>query len=89
VILQSGRIRTWEIQGVKQKSEEILADEKSDGASDPMAISSEGHLAQYQDFINAVHENREPLVNGIEGRKSLEIVMAIYRSSREGKPIHL
>jgi UDP-N-acetyl-2-amino-2-deoxyglucuronate dehydrogenase len=89
VILQSGRIKTWEIQGVKQKSEEIFADEKSDGASDPMAISIEGHLAQYQDFINAVHENREPLVNGIEGRKSLEIVTAIYRSSREGKPIHL
>lgn len=89
VILEGGRIKTWEIQGVKQKPEELLTDEKTGGASDPMAISIEGHLAQYQDFVDAIHENREPLVNGIEGRKSLEIVLAIYRSSREGKPIHL
>jgi UDP-N-acetyl-2-amino-2-deoxyglucuronate dehydrogenase len=89
VILEGGRIKTWKIEGVKQKPEELLADEKSGGASDSMAISIEGYLAQYRDFIDAIENDHEPLVNGIEGRKSLEIVLAIYRSSRERKIIEL
>ena len=41
-----------------------------------------GHHAVVQDFIEAVDTGREPLVNGIEGRKSLEIVLAIYHSAK-------
>ncbi len=87
VILEGGKIKSWEIQGMKHKRKDFTADEKSGGASDPMAISIDGHLAQYRDFIDAIHKNREPLVDGIEGRKALEIVLAIYRSSREGKAV--
>jgi UDP-N-acetyl-2-amino-2-deoxyglucuronate dehydrogenase len=89
VILEGGSIKTWEIQGVKPKPKKLLADKKSGRASDPIAISIEGHLAQYRDFIDAIENDREPLVNGIEGRKSLEIVLAIYRSSNEGKSVQL
>ena len=89
VILEGGKIKTWEIERVKQQPENFLTDEKSGGASDPMAISIEGHLAQYRDFVNAIHEDREPLVNGIEGRKALEIVLAIYQSSKEGRAVQL
>ncbi len=46
-------------------------------------------MAQYQDMIDAIRKNREPMVNGIEGRKALEIVLAIYRSSKEGQIIML
>ena len=88
IILEGGKIKTWEMQGVKQELEELLTNEKSGGASDPMAISIDGHLAQYRDFIDAIENDREPMVNGIEGRKSLEIVRAIYQSSREGITIH-
>jgi len=89
VILEGGKIKTWEIQGAKQQPEELMVDDKSGGASDPMAISIEGHLAQYRDFVDALENDREPLVNGIEGRKSLEIVQAIYQSSQENKTVHL
>jgi UDP-N-acetyl-2-amino-2-deoxyglucuronate dehydrogenase len=89
IVLESSRIKTWKIEGIEDGKEEDSENAKTGGASDPMAISIEGHLAQYQDFIDAIHEDREPLVNGIEGRKALEIVLAIYRSSREGKPIYL
>lgn len=41
----------------------------------------EAHIRQYRDFLEAITENREPAVNGEEGRKSLELVSAIYRSS--------
>jgi len=89
VILEVGRIKTWEIKGAQQQPEELMVDDKSGGASDPTAISIEGHLAQYRDFVDAIQNDREPMVNGFEGRKALEIVLAIYRSSRKGKMIQL
>lgn len=52
------------------------------GASDPRGIGHEGHRAQLADFLQAIDAGRAPLVNGREGRKSVEIVRAIYRSAR-------
>lgn len=42
------------------------------------------HRLQDEDFINAVLENREPLIPGREGRVAVEIFTAIYRSQRDG-----
>jgi UDP-N-acetyl-2-amino-2-deoxyglucuronate dehydrogenase len=47
------------------------------------------HKRQIEDFILAVREDRDPLVNGHEGRKPLEIVLAVYESARTGKTIKL
>ncbi len=45
------------------------------------------HYLQIAEFIDAVLENREPAVNGEEGRKAVEIFEAIYRSHRTGSKI--
>lgn len=42
-----------------------------------------GHAAVYADLINALKENREPIINGEEGKKSLDIVLGIYQSMKE------
>ncbi|RKY83076.1 gfo/Idh/MocA family oxidoreductase, partial [candidate division KSB1 bacterium] len=42
-----------------------------------------------EDMIGALRENREPLINGSEGRKSLELVKAIYESDRTEKVMKL
>ncbi|NQU80230.1 MAG: Gfo/Idh/MocA family oxidoreductase [Bacteroidetes bacterium] len=42
---------------------------------------------QIQDFIDALNENRDPSVTGEEGRKTVEIFTAIYRSTRDNIPI--
>lgn len=42
---------------------------------------------QIADFLGAVAEGREPLVTGEDGRKTVEIFTAIYRSQKSGKPI--
>jgi predicted dehydrogenase len=49
----------------------------------------EFHALQIQDFLQALLEKRQPAVTGAEGRKSLEIILAIYESSRTGRPIPL
>jgi UDP-N-acetyl-2-amino-2-deoxyglucuronate dehydrogenase len=45
------------------------------------------HRLQIQDFLQAILEGREPLVPGEEGRKTVEIFTAIYRSQRDRRPV--
>ncbi|MGQ0637496.1 MAG: Gfo/Idh/MocA family protein [Planctomycetaceae bacterium] len=59
------------------------------GANDPKAISHAGHRAQLKDFLHAVQTGGRPLVDGGEGRKSVEIILAIYQSAMTGKSIAL
>ncbi len=47
------------------------------------------HTLQIQDFLQAVLDGREPAVTGAEARKSLELILAIYQSSRTGQPVRL
>jgi predicted dehydrogenase len=47
------------------------------------------HTMQIEDFVRAVRAGREPAVTGREAVKSLEIVQAIYESSRTGAPVSL
>ncbi len=63
--------------------------EVSSGASRPMDISAAGHIALYHDFVSALAEGRSPLIDGAEGRRSVELVEAIYRSARTGAPVDL
>lgn len=45
------------------------------------------HQVQLQDFVDAVEYNRSPLVTGEDGKRSAELMEAIYRSSRTGRPV--
>jgi predicted dehydrogenase len=49
----------------------------------------EYHALQIQEFLQAIHADRQPAVTGAEGRKALEIILAIYESSRTGQPVSL
>jgi UDP-N-acetyl-2-amino-2-deoxyglucuronate dehydrogenase len=42
---------------------------------------------QQRDFIRSVIEQRKPLVSGHDGRRTVELFNAIYRSSRERQPV--
>lgn len=59
------------------------------GASDPTAISYQGHLDQFTDFVNCINNGTAPAVDGYEGRKSVEIILAIYQSSWTGQRVSL
>ena len=53
------------------------------GAS-PTGIGTLGHTLIVQDFVAAIREGREPLVDGVEGRRSLALVLAIYEAADLG-----
>ncbi|HEY8460750.1 MAG TPA: Gfo/Idh/MocA family oxidoreductase, partial [Blastocatellia bacterium] len=59
----------------------------TDGSSNPAAISNEGHRLQIEDMMRAVIEDRPPMIDGREGRKSLELVIGLYNSAVSGQPV--
>ena len=50
-------------------------------------IMTHYHKLQVRDFLCSILEDREPAVNGREGRKHVEMFTAIYRSQRDGRPV--
>jgi predicted dehydrogenase len=61
----------------------------SGGASNPAAISHVGHARQLTDFVEAITSGRRPRVDGREGRRAVELILAIYRSAAEGRTVEL
>ena len=57
------------------------------GSSDPMAISFQNHLLQYQDFLAALDSGRPPAIDGREGIRAVELVEAFYASAKSGGPV--
>lgn len=59
------------------------------------AVESQGkgfpsfHALQIQEWLQSILADRDPAVTGEEARKSLEIILAIYHSSRTGDPVKL
>lgn len=66
------------------------AGEKGAGAADPAAISFIGHQKNFEDAVRALRAGKRPLIDGGEARKSIEIILSIYRSALTGgKPVKL
>lgn len=63
-----------------------------DGSSDPaggMVNALDAHIAQIGDFLRAIDEDREPELSGREARRAVEVILAVYRSSRTGQVVPL
>lgn len=52
-------------------------------------VYGNGHTSLYADMIDAVLKDRKPYVDAAAGRNALELVLAIYRSQKEGVPVKL
>ncbi|RLI37904.1 gfo/Idh/MocA family oxidoreductase [Candidatus Bathyarchaeota archaeon] len=73
-------LKRWSIIG----EEEITKEERKEGLaswSRPELVPPKNHASLLRDFAKAILEDRKPYVDGVEGRKSLEIIRAIYKSS--------
>ncbi|TSI04302.1 Gfo/Idh/MocA family protein [Lysinibacillus sp. BW-2-10] len=55
----------------------------------PPNVYGFGHIPLYADVIEAVHQDRQPYVTAEDGRRALELVLAIYQSAAEGKSVKL
>jgi predicted dehydrogenase len=84
----------WDFAKPKPRDAEIrqrMAERTSGGggAADPAAIGHHGHARQFRDVLRAIAKGVSPLVDGCEGRRSVEIILAIYKSAETGSAVTL
>jgi UDP-N-acetyl-2-amino-2-deoxyglucuronate dehydrogenase len=96
VIVEAGALRACELKDEKGETSPYGAKLKTDepaagngGAADPTAISHAGHRTQIADLLEAIETGRPPAVTGEAARRPLEIILAVYRSAREGREVSL
>ena len=78
-------LEEWKFENELENEEKI----KEENSEVPENIYGFGHNPLYKDVITAIETNRKPLVDGEAGRRALELVLAIYKSAAEGKPVKL
>ena len=86
--LAVNKIETWRF----SDSERVGDPEKivlGSAEKDPPTVYGFGHSALFSDFADAIEKDREPLVSGEKGKKALEIILAIYKSMKEGQAVDL
>jgi predicted dehydrogenase len=88
--LEGDSIAEWCFADEEPGDEAILASLKGralgDGASDPKAISIEGHRLQIADLTRAILSGSPPAIDGAEATIPVELVCGIYESMRTGRP---
>jgi UDP-N-acetyl-2-amino-2-deoxyglucuronate dehydrogenase len=84
-------ITLWEFKEKRPGDDERVSRKGtlSGGAADPKDISHAGHREQLSDFLRAIDTGGSPRVAGQDGRKSVEIIRAIYKSAQSGQPVAL
>jgi predicted dehydrogenase len=58
-------------------------------ASSPVVSDVRGHRLLIEDFLEAIRTDGVPRCDGREGRRSVELVCALYESSRTGQPVNV
>lgn len=89
IVLEEDSVSKWVIEGEDTPEDIAIGRTNSNAASNPTAFSIDGHIKQLSDMVNAVKNDTRPMVDQYEGRKPIEIIMAIYESSRTGKMVEL
>ena len=71
--------------------EEEIGDDKvlEKYSVNPPNVYGFGHQAYYEHVVNCVSNNEQNLVDGLQGRKSIELIGAIYESVETGKEVFL
>jgi len=61
---------------------------EDDRSTTPVISDTRGHRTMIEDFIHAIQTNGTPICDGYQARRSVEVVQAIYESSRTGQAVN-
>lgn len=78
-------LEEWIFENQTEESSRI----KEKYSETPKNIYGFGHTPLYENVIDAIKNNKKPLVDAEAGKRALELVLAIYKSASEGRPVKL
>ena len=71
-------------------ADESELDTKNKGLQEETSnVYGNGHTSLFADMIDAIQNDRKPYVDAYAGRDALELVLAIYKSQKEGHVVRL
>ena len=93
-VLEEEDITTWDFEESTAADQALMErlqgkTQTGGGAADPSAIGHHGHTLLFQDVLAAIATGRQPLVDGHEGRRSVEVILGIYAAAEARATIPL
>jgi predicted dehydrogenase len=78
-------IEEWQFADARDDTLEV----KEKFSKNPPNVDGYGHSPYYADVIEAIKTNREPSITAEDGRRAVELILAIYQSAAEGRSVRL
>ena len=78
------KLVTWEFAEKLPEDEAILAEYGSNPGD-----FAWNHTEYYRGVIGTIQSGKKALVDGLEGRKSIELITALYESAETGREVNL
>jgi len=78
-------LKHWNFTDVKPEDDIV----KKDFSVNPPNVYGFGHKEYYEHVVECINRDKKQLVDGLKGRKSLELINAIYESVETGKEVKL
>ncbi len=78
------KIETWDFAEATPDDADI-----AESSVNPPSVYGFGHMEFYRDAIDCIRTLRRTMLDGFEGRKSLELVNALYESAASGAEVRL
>jgi len=93
VVYLEDSFTVWQFQEEREEDEEIrkrFGEVKGPGgAADPAAITHENHRRNFEAFLEALEGGRDFEIDGLEARKSVALIRAIYESAEKQELVEL
>ncbi|MDP7204743.1 MAG: Gfo/Idh/MocA family oxidoreductase [Pirellulaceae bacterium] len=93
-VIEEEDIKTWDFARSARGDTKLLETmsgrtQTGGGAADPSAIGHHGHTLLFRDVLKAIKNGGQPSIDGHEGRRSVEIILGIYKAAETGRTIQL
>jgi predicted dehydrogenase len=93
IINVENSITVWKFADERPEDKEVLKKfsqiEGGGGVADPAAITHQNHARNFKAFLDALESSRDFWIDGREARKAVEVILAIYKSAKDKKPVKL
>ena len=91
-VIEEEDIKVWQFAEEKPDDQAIIKKyasmtETGGGAADPAAIGHAAHAKQFADVVNAINNGTQLKIDGAEGRRSVEVILAIYQAAKSGNRV--
>jgi predicted dehydrogenase len=85
IVLVENSLQVWQFAEMNEADDKIIQEhgqiEGGGGVADPAAMTFENHAKNLASFISAIEEGRKFEIDGTEARKSVALILDIYKSA--------